>query len=125
MLHDSTAIADTSRPGRRGKTRLRSLSRLDGRSAAAKKAQRLCEVWTRALGGDVTPVQAMAIQHAAATTVICEDAQARYLSGDPLITPAEITKLSNIATRAVNALNLPQERERKRETGFEVRPLRW
>jgi hypothetical protein len=108
---------------RKGKTRLRTLDGLDQRTRSARRTRELVALWTKALGSKPSPVQAMAIQHAAATTVICEDAQARYLSGDTSITPEQITKLSNIATRAVNALNLPAAGERKR-TGFELRPLK-
>jgi hypothetical protein len=116
MLANSGAVTNESSSGRRGKTRLRVLSRLDGRSSAAKRAQRLCALWRKALGS-VTPLQEMLLAHAATCQVIAEDAQARMLSGDPTISPAELTKLCNIASRAIKQLGLPAQSER--EPAFE------
>jgi hypothetical protein len=117
MLQNSGAVANDMRPGRRGKTKLRTLSRLDGRTAAAKRARVLVQVWTAALGGAPSPVQSMALAHAAATQVILEDAQAKRLRGDVSITPEQIVKLSNIADRARRQLALPEPGAQKRATG--------
>jgi hypothetical protein len=118
MLQNNAADTHDMRPlsarARRGKTRLRTLDRLDGRTVAAKRARQLIALWTTALRHTPSPVEVMAITHAAACCAISEDAQARRLAGDTSITPEQITKLSNIATRAVNALNLPTEREPER-----------
>jgi hypothetical protein len=106
MLQNSAAVIDKSGPGRKGKTRLRVLSRLDGRSGAAKKAKRLVELW-RAELGSTTPLQELLLAHAATCVVIAEDAQARMSSGDPSISVAELTKLNNIASRAMRQIGLP------------------
>lgn len=121
MLANHAAVIDASGPGRRGKSRLRVLSRLDGRSSAARKARRLVELWRDALGS-VTPLQETFLAHAATCVVIAEDAQARMLSGDPSISAAELTKLCNIASRAIKQLGLPAESERRSEFG--LAPLR-
>jgi hypothetical protein len=128
MLQNNAADTNDMRPlsarARRGKTRLRTLDRLDGRTVAAKRARQLIALWAHALGHAPSPVEAMAITHAAACVAICEDAQTRRLAGDTSITPEQITKLSNIATRAVNALNLSNGHERERD-GLTLKPLKW
>jgi hypothetical protein len=112
----SGVLRDTYR-GRKGKTRLRTLAKLDQRTVAARRARELIALWTKALGGAPTPVEQMAISHAAACKVLCEDFQARRLAGDASVTAEQLVKLSNIMTRAVNALNLPNGHERERDHG--------
>jgi hypothetical protein len=124
LQNNAVDTLPVARP-RRGKTRLRTLDRLDQRTRAYKRTRELVALWTAAVGGSPSPVQAMAIRHAAACCAISEDAQSRYLSGDPSFSPDQLTKLANIATRAINALGLPAEPERKRKTGFELGPLKW
>jgi hypothetical protein len=123
MLQNNAVTATDMRPGRKGKTRLRTLDRIDQRTVSARRTRELIALWTKALGGDVSPVQAMAITHAAATHCILEDAQARMLSGDQTISASEITKLSNISARALKALRLPEPSPQKRATG--LKPLQW
>jgi hypothetical protein len=79
-------------------------------------------LWRKTLGR-TSPWQEMLLTHAATCQVIAEDAQARLLSGDPSMTAAELTKLVNIANRAVRQLGLPVagERERKVETGWTLK----
>jgi hypothetical protein len=117
MLANSGADTNTSRHvsvrGRRGKTRLRTLDQIDQRTRSARRTRELIALWTKVLGGDVTPVQSMALVHAAACQALCEDLQARALSGDTTITPEQVVKLSNIAQRAIRALNLPAQSERE------------
>jgi hypothetical protein len=114
MFANHAAVTNDMPARRRGKTRLRTLSRLDGRTRSAKRARELVEMWSAALGSP-DAVQMMGVRHAAATVVILEDAQSRRLAGDTSITVEQITKLSNIMTRAVNALGLPSERASERE----------
>jgi hypothetical protein len=117
MLANSAAVINVSGPGRRGKSRLRVLSRLDGRSAAAKKARKLVELW-RAELGTVTPLQEMLLTSAACAVVIHEDAQSRALNGDPTISVAELTKLANIASRAIKQIGLPVAGSPSRQTAL-------
>jgi hypothetical protein len=129
MLQNSGAVTAVTRAssagGRRGKTRLKTLDQIDQRTRSARRTRELIALWTKALGGVVTPVQAMAITHAAACQALCEDLQARALSGDMTITPEQVVKVSNVAQRAIRALNLPNGDEHKRDNGgFVLRPLK-
>jgi hypothetical protein len=116
MLQNNAVDASVLAPRRKGKTRLRTLDQIDQRTRSARRTRELIALWTKALGGDVSPVQAMAITHAAATQAIAEDLQARRLNGDRTITPEQIVKVVNIAQRAIRALGLPEQGSHKRES---------
>jgi hypothetical protein len=122
MLADSGALTTVTRAssarGRRGKSRLRTIDQIDQRTRSARRTRELIALWTQALGGSVTPVQAMAIVHAAACQALCEDLQSRALSGDTTVTPEQVVKISNIAQRGIRALNLPEQGSQRRESDF-------
>jgi hypothetical protein len=118
MLQNNAVTATDMRPGRKGKTRLRTLDRIDQRTVSARRTRELIALWTEALGGDVSPVQAMAITHAAACVALCEDAQSRRLAGDTSITAETVVKFSNVAQRAIKQLALPSAGPRSAKTGL-------
>jgi len=110
--------ADTGLPrrGKSSKHRLRTISHVDQRSRGARRVRALTKLWTQALGWiEPTPMQALALEHAAASTALAEDLQARALLGDTSVTPEQITKLANVAARAVRVLGLPGDTERRPE----------
>jgi hypothetical protein len=114
MLQNNAVDTNDMRPRKRGRTRLRTLSSIDGRSRGARRARALVETWSKMLGTDLSPHLSMLVTHAAASTVIAEDLKARALAGDQSITVEQVVKASNIMTRAIRALGLP---ERGRERG--------
>jgi hypothetical protein len=127
MLENNLAVTPIMPDARRkGRARMTTFTRVDGRSIAGKRHAALIKMWRAALGGDVSAHVAMLIEHAATAVVVSEHASARMLAGDPAISAAEVTKLSNVASRAVRALNLSNghEHERERNTGLGLRPLR-
>jgi hypothetical protein len=88
--------------------------RLDGRTRTARRVCEIVETLSKALGRAPNAVERMGIVHAAATAALLEDLQARALRGDPSVTPEQLVKVSNIASRAIRALGLPvapQKRE--------------
>jgi hypothetical protein len=127
MLHNSAADIRHMHPqrpsGRRGKTPLMALGRVDRRTRSARRAAALRKMWCEVLGPDINPHLRMLIEHAACAVTLAEAAQGRMLSGDTTITPEQVVKLSNIAQRAIRALNLPNGHEREAERG-DVLPTR-
>jgi hypothetical protein len=119
----SSADTNAMPPRRKGKTRPLTLSHLDARTRAVKRAHSLIALWTKMLGADVSAHVSMLMTHAAAATVIAEDLQARVLSGDPSVSVEQLTKASNIAGRAVRALRLPEAKPSVRKTG--LKRLEW
>jgi hypothetical protein len=117
---DTNALRSVSAKGRRGKTRLRTLDQIDQRTRSARRTRELIALWTQALGGAPSPVEKMAITHAAACQALCEDMQARALSGDTSITPDQVVKVSNIAQRAIRALNLPTTERESIDAGLNL-----
>jgi hypothetical protein len=122
MLENNLAVTPIMPDARRkGRARMTTFTRVDGRSVAGKRHAALVKMWRAALGGDVSPHVAMLIEHAATAVVVSEHASARMMAGDP-ITPEQVVKLANVATRAVNALNLPNGH--KPERGDDALPTR-
>jgi hypothetical protein len=101
------------RPDRktRLKTRLIAVRNLDQRTRAATRARKLAAEFEAELGGDLTTAMHIAIERAAALTVVAEDARARRLAGDLTITLDDLVRTDRAAAAAVRALGLDRERE--------------
>jgi hypothetical protein len=84
-----------------------SLPILDGRTKVAKRLQALAAAFTAALGGELSPMQAMLVQRATRNVMLLEIAQARALAGDKSVTQEDIVRLDNTARRSIADLNLP------------------
>jgi hypothetical protein len=123
MLQNNAVTATDMRPGRKGKTRLRTLDRIDQRTRSARRTREIIAVLTEALGRVPNAVEKMGIVHAAATAALLEDMQARALSGDASVTIEQLTKASNIAHRAIKQLHLPAASPPKRANS--LKPLQW
>ncbi len=89
-----------------GKLRLRSIRDLDGRTRVARRVRELVATFVRDLGGAPSPSQAAAVQNAAASIVLAEDARARRLAGDASVSLADIVRMGNIADRQLRSLGL-------------------
>jgi len=92
----------------RGKTRLKTLSALDGRTTAAKRAAALAATFTSELGGKLTPAQTVRVEAAAALSAIAQDCQTRRLAGDVTVTLDDLVRATSAARRAVKDLGLPK-----------------
>jgi hypothetical protein len=90
----------------RGKRRLCTIERLDGRTVAARRARELAKGFEAELGGTITTSQRFAIERAAALVALAEDAKARRLAGDAAITLEDVVRVDNSAARAVKALGI-------------------
>jgi hypothetical protein len=93
-----------------GKTRLKTLAALDGRTVAARRAAALAETFAAEFGAGLTPAQRIRVETAAALTAIAEDAQTRRLAGDPMITLDDLVRAVSAARRAVRDLGLDRRR---------------
>jgi hypothetical protein len=80
-------------------------------------------VLTEALGREPNAVEHMRIVHAATTSALLEGLQARALRGDPSVTPEQLVKVANTASRALRVLCLPALGSQKR--GMRFKPLQW
>jgi hypothetical protein len=96
-----------------GKRRLVTLDQLDRRTRASRRARSLAAAFRRALGGELTDAQKLAVQNAAALVAISEDAQARRLAGDPAVTLDDLERTTRMARAAVRDLGLDRKRELK------------
>jgi hypothetical protein len=107
------------------KKRIKTVAELDGRTLAARRIATLVRMWTAALGNNLTSEQQIAVDRAATCVALAEDARCRRLSGDKSISLSDTVRLDNVASRAVNALNLPPNGKREPEPagGFKLRPL--
>jgi hypothetical protein len=105
------------------KRRVEMLAGLDQRSRAYRRIAALVSMWAQQLGGKLTDGQRIALERAAGLVVISEDTRLRRLSGDLTISLNDIARLDNAASRAMNALGLPEERDGEHES--ELRPLKW
>jgi hypothetical protein len=96
-----------------GKRTLKTLTSLDQRTTAARRAAALVATFAGELGGQLTDVQRVAVQNAAALVAIAEDAQTRRLAGDNSVSLDEVVRASSAARRAINDLHIraPAERD--------------
>jgi hypothetical protein len=80
---------------------------VDGRSAEAKRVQRLMAQFVAELGGlsAVSPTRMLKIRRASELTVTAEQMRAAALRGEQ-VDPLALVRLENLAGRAVAALNL-------------------
>jgi hypothetical protein len=101
------------RPDRktRLKTRLIAVRNLDQRTRAATRARKLAAEFEAELGGNVTTAMHIAIERAAALTVVAEDARPRRLAGDLTITLDDLVRTDRAAAAAVRALGLDRGRK--------------
>jgi hypothetical protein len=99
-------IPVVSSPVARRKAQLCTLSALDGRTVAARRARELAKGFEAELGGTVTVSRRFAIERAAALVALAEDAKARRLAGDAAITLEDVVRVDNAAARAVKALGI-------------------
>jgi hypothetical protein len=111
MHTDSAEIGTQSARSRQRKLRLRTTSDLDMRTAAGKRAAELAATFTAALGGRLSPEQALAVSRAAALLALSEDATTRRLGGDLAVSLDDVVRLASAARRAVRDLGLHRKRE--------------
>jgi hypothetical protein len=88
----------------RGRMR-RASGDIDGRSAVAKRAQRLMGRFVDALGGHVGPVAMVQVRRAAELVITAEQLRACALRGEP-VDYLVLVRVENLATRAVAALGI-------------------
>jgi hypothetical protein len=106
MLASRAEIPTECTPPRGRKHRLFTVSALDGRTVAARRAKELAAGFAAELGSTITATQRFAIERAAALVALSEDAKARRLSGDPTISLEDLIRVDNAAGRAVKALGI-------------------
>jgi hypothetical protein len=121
-MHADTAQVRARSVAVRGRWR-RSRLDLDGRSAAAKRVNKLVGLFVAELGGPaaVTPTTMLAIRRAAELVVASEELRASTLSAAFMPTDVgmlALVRLEGLADRAVRRLHL----DRKREHAVELRP---
>lgn len=90
--------------------RLLTLTALDGRTVAARRAAALTETFAAEFGAELTPAQRIRVETAAALSAIAEDAQTRRLAGDASITLDDLVRAVSAARRAVRDLGLDRKR---------------
>ena len=83
---------------------------LDGRSAAGRRLRDLIEVLEASVGGDADAETMIMIQRAAGRLMAAEQIRSRILRDDP-VDISELTKLENLADRAVRALGIKPSRK--------------
>jgi hypothetical protein len=88
------------------RSRLRTISDLDGRTRAARRARDLAAAFAADLGGTLTAAQRLAVDRAAALCALAEDARARRLAGDTTISLEDVVRVDNAAQRAVRMLGI-------------------
>jgi hypothetical protein len=88
-----------------GKIRLGSIDELDGRTAAAKKAQALVAGLVADLGADPSTGQRQLVTRAALLAAIIEDMEARWIGGEQ-IDFSEYTLLVNAQRRLLATVGL-------------------
>jgi hypothetical protein len=81
---NGAAVAMQRPRTRYGKVKLRSLSDLDGRTAAAREALALIERMQTALGGDLTAQEHQLVQRSAMLGVVTADFEARWVAGEQI-----------------------------------------
>ena len=114
MASDATVIP-AKIVTRAGKLRLMTLDHLDARTAAARRAIALAEAFAAELG-DLTPMQRIRVETAAALSAIAEDAQTRRLAGDASITLDDLVRAVSAARRAVRDLGIDDRKHGSEET---------
>jgi hypothetical protein len=108
------------RPGAKGqKIKAIGLRHLDGRTMAVAKARRLAAEFKRNLGGELSEGQRMICDHAASLAVIAEDAQSRWLRGEP-ISLEQIVRAQRIARLAAKDVRLMRKRPRPMPTALDA-----
>ena len=115
MHADAAEMAVRSAPDAppiaRGKQRLRTLARLDGRTIASKRARELLTAFAAELGSEITATQRLAIERAAALVALAEDSKARRLHGSQSISLHGVMLLNGAPTRAIKPLGLNRQRK--------------
>lgn len=91
--------------------RASSRPRVDGRSSAARRFRKLCQIFTDDLNGEISAAEGALIRQAAAMTMQAEDLQAALLRGDTVDTDAMV-RLSNASARLLSALGVQRRKRR-------------
>jgi hypothetical protein len=93
-----------------GKVRLLTLSDLDRRTSAARRAQELVKAIHTDLGGEgqLATGERQIIQRAALLGCLAEDLEARWLSGEP-IDPGALCAIGNAQRRLFEAVGLRRQ----------------
>jgi hypothetical protein len=107
-----------SRMGRR-RARYRKAGELDLRTRGGRRAKELIAEFTAALGGQLTPAQALAVFRAATLVALAESARARGLAGDKICMD-DIVRLDHSAERAVRQLGIGLVQSRRSEPLDEI-----
>ena len=108
---DAVSDADV-RQKAAGKRALKTLTSLDGRTTAARRAAALVATFAIELGGELTSMQRIKVENAAALVAISEDASARRLAGDPDIGLDDLVRTASAARRAIRDLGIKPPTER-------------
>src|SRR5262249_18782996 len=88
------------------KARILTLSHLDRRTRASRRAAALGESFAAEIGGQITDSLRIRIETAAALSVIAEDAQTRRLSGDSSISLDDLVRAVSAARRALRDIGI-------------------
>ena len=81
----------------------------NSRRAQERRRRDLVAIYIDALGGSVTPLQAIEIRKAAELTTAAETARARLLAGNAAIDLNALVKIEGEARRAVRALDIKSQ----------------
>jgi hypothetical protein len=81
---DASAVRRSRKRTRQGKTRLLSLSSLDGRTAAATAAKRLIASMSADLGNDLSAGERQLVQRIALVGAIVDDFETKWVAGQQI-----------------------------------------
>ena len=111
MPATSEAI-DTMKPqGRSRKTNGSTafLGKVDGRTAAARRYRDLVRAYTDELGGNLSALQGIRVDHAAALTVRLEQLHTAIAAGGQDVSDEDLVRVSNALRRELSALGLVEQ----------------
>ena len=109
MRADAAVIAVASPP----KSRLLTLSHLDRRTRASRRAALLARAFAAEIGGQITDSLRIRIETAAALSVIAEDAQTRRLGGDSSVSLDDLVRAVSAARRALRDIGIRPHAKRE------------
>lgn len=98
-------------PDEKVKVSLLSISDLDGRTNAAKTARAMRRDIIADLGGEdeLSAIERALVDSVAISTAIIEDAQVRWLKGEPGVNLTEITTIANARRRDMQLLGVKRQ----------------
>jgi len=112
----------SARLGRRTRARLlrlSTLSHLDQRTRASRRARELAQDFAAELGGTLSVAQRAAVEQAATLCALAEDAASRRLGGAVDVSLEDVVRLGRLAQLAVKRLGIDQ-RQREPERPFAI-----